>query len=782
MAVSVGSLVMDLRASTTGLSRDTAKAVQAGRKLGNKIALGIAAGASVAGTLLAREFTSFQKAFAEVKTITHGTTKELRLLELQTISLADKLGTDLVDSTKGLYQTISASIPKDNAISFLETASKAAVGGVTEIKIAVDGLSTIVNAWSIDAAKTEEIADAMFVAVRNGKTTFEELASTIAEVAPMASSLGVNFKEVLAAIATMTKQGTPTAVAMTQIRASLVALSKPTDEMARLFKRLHVENGQQLLDSYGLVGALQKLNSVASMPELVKAFGRIEGSNAVLQLSGKNAKLFTKDMADMSNAAGSTEAAFQLMQDTVSGFIGHVKASIYGSVFPLVQAAYTELVTQSGGVNNLVDNTRESITNMVYVLAKGFAYVGNVMAGWEVIIKTGRVAFALLFEGILNGVNFVVSSLVDLNKKIADTVNVAIDGANALHSLLPGAGGDLIKRVSTDAADSVKASMQAMADGATQARKEIVAELAAVFDGGPLPTEQVDKWIEDIRTQAANAAASITSTGAAMRSTFNAPLIPEEIVADAESKMSKLGAIVEKNMIHPIQLFGEAVNSEIGALVRGTETANDALLNIANTIVTTVIQSLVTMGAEALASQVATMMGVKAAAAASAAASAATAAAAGGSALASWSSAAIAASIATMGAAAGVGLSAYLGATATGAAVTTGINAASSLATSALGMGKKDGGPVNAGTTYPIHEQGIPEFFRPDVSGTVIPLADMPASSGGGGVTINVSQTFTGGVTEADLARNSGKTKKETIDAILEAMARGGNFRKKMQA
>lgn len=48
-----------------------------------------------------------------------------------------------------------------------------------------------------------------------------------------------------------------------------------------------------------------------------------------------------------------------------------------------------------------------------------------------------------------------------------------------------------------------------------------------------------------------------------------------------------------------------------------------------------------------------------------------------------------------------------------------------------FGGGRAKGGPVTAGTVYPIHEEGLPEYFRPDVGGEVIPLSKMKAGSGG---------------------------------------------------
>lgn len=785
MAVSIGSLIMDLRASTTGLRKDAAKAVKEGRKLGNQFAKGVAAGAAVAAGLAVKEFAGFQKAFAEVRTITSGTAKEMRMLEMQTTALAGKLGTDLTESAQGLYQTISAGIPKENAIAFLETASKGAVAGVTDIKTSVDGLSTVINAFKIDAANVGEVSDVMFTTVRNGKTTFEELSSSIADVAPLAASMNVNFKEVFAATATLTKQGTKTSVAMTQIRASLVALTKPTAEMEELFKRLNVETGQQLLDQYGLAGSLQKLNSVASKPELAKAMGRIEGLNALLGLSGENAKMFAKDLADMQNSAGATDVAFEEMQNTLSAFLKNIKSIVLSTIFPLMAEAYDSLVQSAGGTQELLLNVKETVMDLVTVAVKGFGYIGNAMRGWELIIKTGRVAFAGLFELILVNARNTFFIIHKLDAAIAAMVNTVIDGINSLADLMPGVSGD-IERISTELSDSIMQNLDNLVAGARNARETLTDEMLQVFDK-PLPSDTVDTWLKEVKQKANEAAFSVGATVQQMRSGFQAPIIPEEVAEDTKEKVSDMGRTVTTEFVNPVQTAFESTNDQISGLVRGTQSINDALLDVSQTVVTSVIQSFLQMGMQMLTQQATMAMGLKSIQTSAMAASASAAATAGGTALASWAPAAMAASIATLGGAAGAGISAYTLALAGGMAATVGIGALGNLAMNAvnLGTGKKRGGSVNPGTTYPVHEEGLPEFFRPDVSGKVIPLSDMDSGlemNSGGGMSIQVTQNFYPGITRADLDNEAKKIKKETIQGVAEAVSRGGQYRRKMNS
>jgi len=261
----------------------------------------------------------FNSAMSEVNTLMNLSEDEFADLNKDILELSSSLGVDAVESANALYQAISAGIPKENALEFLDIASKAAIAGVTDTKTAVDGLSTVINAFKLPLEDTEQVADIMFQTVKNGKTTFEELSAAMSTAAPIAASLGVDFKQVAAATATLTKSGVPTGEAMTQIRAAMVALAKPTEDMQRLLSNLGYESGEALLQTEGFQGAMLKLRDAANGNNevLAKAFGRVQGLNAMLGVTGINAEAAAKDLADMGNSTGAAADAFAIMEESV---------------------------------------------------------------------------------------------------------------------------------------------------------------------------------------------------------------------------------------------------------------------------------------------------------------------------------------------------------------------------------------------------------------------------------------------------------------------------------
>ena len=236
-------------------------------------------------------------------------------------SVSDEIGIAQDTLTGGLYQAISAGVPRDNVFEFMEVAGRAAIGGVTDVETAVDGLTTVINAWGEDAEAADAIADSMFTAVKGGKTTFEELSASLFQVAPAAASAGIGYDQVNAAIATLTAAGTPTAVATTQIRQALVELDDPTKRASKAFAEISGTTFREFIASGGDVqGALAILQDEAEETgaSIGDYFGSVEASAAASALGATNAEKFAEELENQANSAGAADDAFGEMEKSTA--------------------------------------------------------------------------------------------------------------------------------------------------------------------------------------------------------------------------------------------------------------------------------------------------------------------------------------------------------------------------------------------------------------------------------------------------------------------------------
>lgn len=353
MAISAGDVIVKFGGDTTGLDRSLkdadgkiAKSTGQWQQRMKKVGMVMMGAALAIGGASIKMAADFDSAMREVNTMMLLTEEEFQALSKDVRQLSKDIGVDAVKSAEALYQAISAGVPKENVLTFMEVATKAAIGGVTDTETAVDGLTTVINAFKMPIEKAQWVADIMFTTVKGGKTTFEELSASMSLAAPMAAALGVKFEDVMATIASLTKQGVPTAQAFTQIRSAMVALTKPTAEMTELLDILGYESGEAILQTLGFQGAMVALREAANNNNdvLAKAFGRVEGLNAVLGITGDNAQAAAADIDAMTNSAGSATDAFDEMEKTAGRKFEKLKAQFKDTAITLGNALMPALI------------------------------------------------------------------------------------------------------------------------------------------------------------------------------------------------------------------------------------------------------------------------------------------------------------------------------------------------------------------------------------------------------------------------------------------------------
>jgi len=130
--------------------------------------------------LALNESQKLGKAIAEVSTLTDEATFPIERMKGLVKGLAGEYGEQATSQAAALYQTISAGYgDAAKAAEVLTSANKLAVGGVTEVETAVDGLTNVLNTYATQNLKSADVSDAFFVAVKAGKTTVGELSQQI---------------------------------------------------------------------------------------------------------------------------------------------------------------------------------------------------------------------------------------------------------------------------------------------------------------------------------------------------------------------------------------------------------------------------------------------------------------------------------------------------------------------------------------------------------------------------------------------------------------------------
>lgn len=370
----------------------------AGKKMalaGVAIGAGLVAGVAHAGT--------FETAMAEVSTLVDTSTVDMAALGQSVRAMSSQFGSMPVDTAKGFYQTISSGFADTEAAAQVMTAGiKLAKGGVTDTFTAVDGLTSVLNAYGLSAGDSATVSDSLFTAMAAGKTTIGELASSLGQVAPIAAATGVALDEMNATVAVLTKGGLKTPEAVTALKGALSSVLKPSKEATDLAESLGIEFNTAAIKAMGFAPWLADVAAKTGMSDekLASLFGSVEGLGAVLALGGKNAADYAATLEMMQSKAGATDTAFAKMDATSKAAFD--KAKVDAAI--ALDLAMEGLLPAATSALNAVSGLARGFARFVEAhpaLTKMIAVMAAVTAGVLVIGGTALMAAAMFGHGML---------------------------------------------------------------------------------------------------------------------------------------------------------------------------------------------------------------------------------------------------------------------------------------------------------------------------------------------------------------------------------------------
>ena len=356
----------------------------------------------------------FQQSMKEVATLSSGIKGSLTDFMNQVIDVTREVPVLANNAAKALYQIVSAGHDGADGMKILEAAAKAAIGGVTETAISADAITTILNAYKMDASKAQEVSDQLFTTVRLGKTDFGQLGTSIAQAAPIAASFGIDIREILAAVASITKQGVPTAEAMTKIRAAILGTANQLGDAA--FKGRTFQEALQLI--YDKAGG-----STMKMKELL---GTDEALQAALMVTGQNAQSAAKDLEEVGNSAGAAEAAFQEMASSAQNQLQLLQNNITAFLRPMGETILKEISEIASSFNEAFNNgdvqaSMKTLGSLIVTVTSAFiGYKGSILA-----VSTAKQAYAAV-TSIINKQRTIEIGKLTLSQGFYDAESAAV--------------------------------------------------------------------------------------------------------------------------------------------------------------------------------------------------------------------------------------------------------------------------------------------------------------------------------------------------------------------
>jgi TP901 family phage tail tape measure protein len=444
-------------------------------------------GAFLAGTAaMAKgvfDFASFDQGMREVFTLLPGISGPVMAeMTSQVKDFAGEFGVLPNEVIPALYDSLSAGVDRDNVFTFLEDAQRLAKAGATDLATSVDGLTTVLNAYGMEATEAERVSDVLFTAMQAGKTTIGEMSSAMFQVAPIASSFGVSIEDVAAATATLTAQGTPTSVVMTQLKGAISELGKEGTKASKNFQEMSGQTFPEFIASGGsLVDAAELMKRGADELGLsvVDLFGSIEAGQAFVGLSN-DLETAAANLDATRTSAGATAEGFEMMDQGLAATMEKLKAR-FAVVFL---------------------NLGETLAPFVGAVGGALATVLDLFTKIPAPAQGLVIIFATLTAGIIGFAGPILRA-IEVFRMLGTTMSVL--AANPVVLVLLGLAAvafviyknwDTVKQLLGATWDAIQTAARALASSFTAMWRAVAATVAAVWEA---ITSTIANAVETIR-------------------------------------------------------------------------------------------------------------------------------------------------------------------------------------------------------------------------------------------------------------------------------------------
>lgn len=413
----------------TGIGKKVEKAGDAVGKVGKKFA---PLSAAAAGTLTAvtKGASDFQNGMAKMSTLFDTSQVSVQKLSKEFLNLSNETGKSAVELTEAGYQALSASVPVEKLGGFIRTSANMAKVGFTDTATSVDLLSTAVNAYGLEADQADSIANKLVNTQNLGKTSVNELASSMGKVIPTAAGMNVNLDQLCTMYTLMTKQGIATAESTTYMNSMLNELGDSGTDVGKVLKEKTGKSFQDLMKDGKTTGDALKILKDYSK-ETGTAFNELwssqEAGKAAMALLNDSAGDFNETMGSMANVADLVGQGLEKMNTPsakMAKALNRIKNSgiELGSVLLTTVAPYVEQFTKK--VEELTEKFNkmpDSQKKMVLVMLAVVASISPVLAIMGKLIKVfadGPIAVGNLMKGFgklqtaIAGINAPVVAIV----------------------------------------------------------------------------------------------------------------------------------------------------------------------------------------------------------------------------------------------------------------------------------------------------------------------------------------------------------------------------------
>jgi TP901 family phage tail tape measure protein len=278
------------------------------------------------------------------------------------LTLAPQLGVGPAELASTAYFVLSNGITDvGKAMEVTTLAAKAQAVGLGDAETVARIVTAAIQSYGEENITAAQATDQLLRAVQLGAVEAEEFAEPLGRMLGLAANLGVSFAEATGFITVFTSSGISASQAVTGLNRVMASFLKPTAKAKEALAEIGLtsETALELLGEHGLGRTLTVLRErfeAAGVP-VADYIGRVTGLNAALFNTGEAGDRYINTVDEITEANGTLERSFEVVQETTSFQFNQLKASLQvaaitiGSILlPAINAIIKRLLPLIAGV------------------------------------------------------------------------------------------------------------------------------------------------------------------------------------------------------------------------------------------------------------------------------------------------------------------------------------------------------------------------------------------------------------------------------------------------
>ena len=379
----------------------------------------IAATVAIGGATKA--FVDYNTQLVNVASISEGVLTNVDAMKSHIDQLSTTFGKAPEEIAKGLYDITQAGIQGDEAFSILDTATRAAVAGLTDVTTAATPIIGVLNAYGKGAYTAAQASDILFAAVTDGVFSFAQLSGQLGDNLSIASALGVSLQELSAVYVVLTRRGNSMAESATQVNAIMNAFIKPSSDLEDAFAKLGLGEANLYFRTHDLGDVLGIVNKLfqENADKAGQLFPNLRALRGVYGLTTDGVKSFNVELDKLNHASDGAGRTSQVLA---------VQMQALGFKLAQAREALRQVAIQFGsdlapGVLIAAKVMGIFATALEHALSMGHGFLGIAagIGGTFVIMGAGVARFVYFMKQGIDGIKGLGAELIRLNQWLTTT-------------------------------------------------------------------------------------------------------------------------------------------------------------------------------------------------------------------------------------------------------------------------------------------------------------------------------------------------------------------------